>query len=336
MAYVNLVQQSCASWTEVVCRMRDFICKRNGTYDYSATGIGWTLHDESYSSDEDNPQTGDWYVVYSAGEDGKEDLYYRIKVKDATYITIEGYLYWDNSTHAGTVVINLGGSSFKCIQGVGTYSLSVYGNLDFVNVWELANDASYNYCTFFGRMDPVMEDNTVATCSSALTAGSDVSITLDAVPSTWRVGQKIFINDTTAIKFLTIKTIVDNVITADLALSWDAGSKLRAECTYCVNTSATACTTFFYSNHLTEASVSCSPTYNSTLLSYADAERMNDIRLLGEIIMAVDGSLCGASPNFYWVYQTGILDNDVFEDVDGNNYRHHKYYNNQYLAVLEV
>ena len=104
MAYANLVNQSCIGFTEEAFqRIRDFICKRNGTYDYSATGIGWTLHDSYYATDEDNCAIGDWFVVKSVGESGDEDLYFKIKWHEADHMSLQGMLYWNAITDTGVV-----------------------------------------------------------------------------------------------------------------------------------------------------------------------------------------------------------------------------------------
>ena len=55
--------------------------------------IGWTLHDDISSTDK---------VFTSTGEDGNHiNAYIRIYVY-STYIRFEAYLWWNNSTHAGT------------------------------------------------------------------------------------------------------------------------------------------------------------------------------------------------------------------------------------------
>ena len=67
MAYANLIKQPCNNVAEIFKHCRDFVCRRNGSYDYSTSGIGWSLVDSSYATDEHNPASGDWFVVYSAG-----------------------------------------------------------------------------------------------------------------------------------------------------------------------------------------------------------------------------------------------------------------------------
>ena len=101
MAYANLLEQACTDKEEVFQRLRDFICKRNGTYDYSSTGIGWTLHDAVYATDEDNCASGDYFVIYSAGEGTKEDMYFLVTWA-TNYINFVAYQSWDNSAHSGS------------------------------------------------------------------------------------------------------------------------------------------------------------------------------------------------------------------------------------------
>ena len=50
MAYVNLVNRTISGIPEYFQIFRDFVCKLDGgTYDYSTTGIGWTLVDEYHA-----------------------------------------------------------------------------------------------------------------------------------------------------------------------------------------------------------------------------------------------------------------------------------------------
>jgi len=244
MAYANLTGIACADKTEFFCRMRDFICKRNGTYDYSATGIGWTLHDSSYGVDEDNPAANDWYVIYSAGENSDEDLYFRI-FWTATNIYINGYQAWNATAHTGGNRYVTSTTNWN-VADADTPTLYVYGDMDSLACLKwLAAGTDLRVITF-GKADKPFEalDDEVANCSSTLTAGADVSITVDAVPAGWAVDREIFIrtthNNATAtvkIEKTTIKTLVGLTITADLSNNYTADSKLSDHIGYfCQNT----------------------------------------------------------------------------------------------------
>lgn len=238
MAYRNLLGIECANRAEVFKRFRDFVCRRNGSYDYSTTGIGWTLHDSYYATDENNVATNDWFVIYSAGENGHDDIYYKVTLSSTTGIKITGYLYWDASTNSGT-------------QGYAVWEnwsipdayvpvLWVYGDLDQVFSVTRENTSSSTYtATLFGVAVNPMYSRDVATCSGALTAGTDVSINVGTVPSSWKVGQKIFIRDTVNVARITITAKTASTITATLATDYLAGAKLTAELNYFAPSSTT-------------------------------------------------------------------------------------------------
>jgi len=241
MAYRNLIDVACADKNEFFTRFRDFICKRNGTYDYSATGIGWTLFDSSYATDEDNCAINDWFVIYSPGESGDEDLYFEV-TWISNFIKVEGYQSWDATAHTGANKFNP--TNNYTVLDAGTKKLWIYGDLDFIFSMEdlLLINA---YGIQFGKLLPEYDDvsQTVGTCNTTLTAGSDVSIVLDAVPANWAVDKQVFIrtthNDvmgTVKIEKITIKTLVGNTITADLVNSYTTGSKLSDHVGYyCMN-----------------------------------------------------------------------------------------------------
>lgn len=237
MSYVNLVAQAVADGEEYFQHLRDFVCKRNGTFDHSATGIGWTLIDESYAVDEDNLTDGDWVVIKSVGESGDEDMYYELMYETTTYmIQVRGFLYWNDTTHAGVLPFNTNPLAMATAAGVDT--MYIYGDLD---AFIVVHKYGALYQPFYiGKVIDNMYPDTVANCSGVLTAGSDVSITLDAIPSEWQVGQNIFIRDDAHLEKIEIKTLGSLVLTADLVNSYAAGSKLRADFQYLCPAAATS------------------------------------------------------------------------------------------------
>lgn len=330
MSYKNLVLQACADKAELFCRLRDFLCARNGTYDYSTTGIGWTLHDTSYATDENNPQSGDWFVAKSAGEGGGDDLYFKFTWVSG-YIAIYGFLYWDAASHAGTHQYN--SSNNWWIADTGSYELSVYGDLDFVVCVESVN-ASYDYICYFGKLTDTVYDTTVATCASALTSGSDVSITLDAVPSSWQAGNRIFIRDSSRIDLITIKTISGNTITTDLSYAYAAGSKL-AECVpYVCQSSYSNLNCYAAVGHSTTTSLSAYE-YYANFSTSVDPDKLNDDYIAMPCCIAGADTYVGQLPSV-WRIGVGTLTEKSALTGDSFSARYFKFYSSIYLLIKEV
>lgn len=334
MAYRNLVNLL-ASGPDFFKSLRDFLCSRGS---YAATGLGWTLHDYYYAVDEDTISANDWFVVYSAGEDGKRDMYFRFKYSSpASLLYVTSWLYWNASTNTGTKII---ASEAFLLTGVsGSDRLYVYGDLDhFVLIHY--NGTNY-YGAYYGRATDLAFDDTVAICSSPLSSGSDVSIAVDAVPASWAVGLPIFIRDNTDIKKITIKTLSGNTITADLTVSFSAGAKLSADHSLVFSHNNNFASNAYglvshngtsgdYSNYLTAvyptwpASVTPDTMYNeypaAKIAMYSDSP---------------DGYY-GTLRDIYAISPTGRTNGEVLNDRAGNSYRYFNLYSAKPVVIKEV
>lgn len=344
MAYANIVKISCADKKEAFCRMRDFICKRAGTYDYSATGIGWTLHDSSYAVDEDNPAINDWFVIYSAGENTDEDLYIRIKWSSG-YISYNGFQSWDAATHAGANQFSTSTSMQTVAESAAPY-LWVYGDLYAVSsiIW-LTAGTDVRTANFGKAIKPwVNLDDEVANCSSTLTAGSDVSIVVDVVPAGWAADREIYIrtthnNDTSTVKIekTTIKTLSGTTITADLANSYTANSKLSDHVGYYCQSGAA-----FGSVSLLISPSGVIPgtaviAYNSAVAGTNNDPGGYEGRWgLAEVGQSSSHGYFGVTKYVYKVVTGALALEDILEDIDGTQYRYFKTYSNTYHVFKEV
>jgi hypothetical protein len=309
VAYKNLVNQNCVGFTEEAFqRMRDFICKRNGTYDYSTTGIGWTLHDSYYATNEDNCAIGDWFVVKSVGESGKEDLYCRFKWHEADHFSLQAMLYWNAGTDTG----------YKKYPTSGNYYVAAFG---------CACDLPY--------------DTTVAICSGALNSGSDISITVDIdLPSEWAVNRYLFIRDTAEIDKIKIKTLNagTKTITADLAHSFLAGSKLCADLLYHCSYSNTLSTSPFNLMNHDGAELGTVTRIITSISSYSNPDEMND-EPIGEFIHFGVSSIgyMGKMKNICKIgIIPGVNSEDVYTDVNSTDWRVFNAYNAWWVVVKEV
>lgn len=227
MSYKNLVAQPFATRAEVFKRFRDWMCKRNGSYDYSVTGLGWTLHDSSYATNENTLANNDYFVIKSVGESGKEDLYFKVTYSATSgNIQIQMFQYWNNTTHVG--VNGMTASNNWQVPESTAGTLYIYGDLDTICCLTLSG-TSYYGCVF-GLVNDSEYDRTIATSSGAVAAGSNVVVTVDAVPVSWVVGGKVVVRDNANIARIIISAIDGlNVTFTSLVASYSAGCKFAKD-----------------------------------------------------------------------------------------------------------
>lgn len=348
MAYANLVAQPVVDKREAFSRFRDFLCKRNGTYDYSTTGIGWTLLDSSYANDEDTAVMNDWFVIYSAGENGKEDLYFKITWTSG-YIKIEGYQAWNPSTHTGSANKYNSNSNFSFIDADINKFIWVYGDLDFIFLMYDYTDV--NRACYFGMVPPADDNiNTdIATCSAAISAGTDVSILVDTVPADWAVGRQITIrtahfNDMATVKaeIIVIKTLSGNTITADISNDYTANFKLSSYLGYlCIGANQLLSTTYTFISIL--GAVNAPMTHHNQPISSSqfDPCGFDDSYILNPIVSyaSTGGWPAGKLKHIKYMsttYLGTILAGDVLVDNDNNFWRIYMVYNSKVIAIREV
>lgn len=345
MSYANLVNQSCTDLEELFQRMRDFICKRNGTYDYSSTGIGWTLHDSSYTTDEDNLTSGDWIVIYSAGEGGSDDLYVKLIYNGTATPDCCSYLYWNNTTHTG---VTLYGVTTADMLTAGTdYVLYIYGDLDGVSVVpDIGTTPTYAFGTFFGRAVDGPYNPTIYTLASAYSAGSNVVITLPSTPSYgFEQWQNVYIRDDAHIEIIQIEAVSGAQITVDLVNSYAAGAKVQADHCYIANTGASFSS---YNNIGHYALISrtgvVGGSSNGLMLTRSttaivDELQTLDARSIAPVTVGYNATkfrgVGGRLPNMYTCTATGFTHNDLYT-LHGVNYRYRAMHSQAYILFKEV
>jgi len=225
MAYKNLVAEAITGRSEAFRRFRDWMCKRNGSYDYSVSGLGWTLHDAVYATDEHTITAGDYFVMYSAGESGKEDLYVRVAFHATANINqISICQYWDSATHAGINVMPA--TNNWTVADITSGTLYIYAGMDSCLVGTYIGTAKY--AAAFGLLDSIY-DRTIAISSAAVSAGSGVVVSLDVVPTSWAVGGRVIVRDNTNAEWLTIFDISGTDVTFTTVVASYAGGCKFAE-----------------------------------------------------------------------------------------------------------
>ena len=347
MAYRNLISVDCASKAEFFCRIRDFICARNGTYDYSTTGIGWTLLDSSYVVDENNPEAEDWFVIFSPGENGKEGFYFQL-VWETSYFHIYGFQAWNPTTHSGANQYNTSSRSFNVPDtGIDVWNLWVYGDLSFIFLLD-KQSSTVTHGTLFGKVSPFYkhQKGEIVTCSSALSSGSGVSITLPSIPDSWVVGRALFIRtthidplSTVGIEKTIIKTLVGNTITCDLANNYTANSKLSDYNGYFTSysTYATSSKSFLIGNSGSINKLGTLDDDVTVSTGNIDPDELeNSYGLVGYNFSSDDGAYGVGDPYFWHGGAVGLLKEDVLTNFEGDMVRYHNIYGNSIFFIKEV
>lgn len=330
MAQKNLINVSCASITEVFRHIKDFIGARSGIADYSTAGLGWTVHDSSYAGgNEDAPATDDWVVFKSSGENGKRSLYIRLLFSTLAngIVRHSSGLYWNASTNAWVSGL-YSGQNVNCGPTTGSgWNLYIYGSLDHLYI------IIGNGTALYGRAILIPEypihDDTVATTTSAVTAGTGVVVPVDAVPSSWAVGKAVYVASATAMEKNTITNISGLNVTMTLANNHASGARIARDMTIAMSYPSYFVGQLFinFSHEGTAApSNYVSTVVNSTILTAADPDPSNNCHTTSRVRIA--GTLTtpagdfGATPRVLRVSPTGTTSGSVdADDATGDVYR---------------
>lgn len=332
MAAANLISQACTRNAEVFKRVRDFCCKRNGSYDYSTTGIGWTLHDAVYATDQNNVTFNDYVVLYSPGEDGGQDLYVKITYASG-YINVHSYLYWNNTSHTGVTAATTANNWTNTNSTAST--LWIYGDLDSI-VFITKYSTTYYGC-IVGHCPESQFHTTTATSASSVSAGSNVVVTVNSVPSGWVVGRKVYIRDNANIEIITISTISGNNVTfSSIVASYSSGCKLQGEVSYfCGGTTSFLATSYAIIGHNGTKSLSHLQDATSTV-STTTSDSLVGGAPLTSIFMASENSLIGPLKNIFLVTNSGRTSEATETVANGDTYRYFNISSGKYILIKEV
>lgn len=331
MAYKNLVNVSGLNEAGVWRHLKDWLTSRNGIADYTASGLGWTLHDSSFAVDADTPTVGDWVVLKSTGENGKQALYTQL-----TYSTLANSivrrsagLYWNAATNAweagfpgvGTIQANYptGGTSFN---------LYIYGSLD--KFCTVIGNGTTLYASYFGLVGETLYDSTIATTAGAVTAGSNVVASVDSVPASWAVGKAVFIRDEAHIERTVIGAISGTDVTlATLANGYASGARIARDYVVLLTWGGYGLYGFF--TQISRGGVVGSTTNAATssdiiLTGAADPDLLNDAHVADKIrvIIASGVNLAGyygALSDILLISSSGLVSGNVYQDESGQSWR---------------
>ena len=327
MAYRNLINISCASTAEVFRHTLDFLTSSNGIADYSASGLGWTIYDSQFATSRDNPAADDWVVVTSAGENGKQALYYRLLFSTLanSILRTRAGLYWNASTKAWVVPMSSTDQASGPTTGAA-YNLWIYGDLDRINI--IVGNGTTNYGRSYGLIDTA-HDATIATTTGSVSSGSNVVVPVDAVPASWSVGRAVIVRNSATIERAVIGAISGtNVTLATLANSYAAGARIARDYATLINVGAnwidTGRVQIGRSGLTTDAGQTVASNSDTTTFQAADPDQLNGDIWLADAVKVYSNTYgyYGTWPDVLECSTTGITSGQVLTDeADGASYR---------------
>ncbi|MHB9038774.1 MAG: hypothetical protein ACYC64_19180 [Armatimonadota bacterium] len=210
MAY-HSSYQTASNTADLLTKLKDFLI----------TTCGWTLHDDGMA------QAQPYFVAYSAGESGQEDIYLQfIDDSSTNLISVRGALYWDATSHASvkpvcstsTGIVTADSAPFNCW---------LFANLDRVFVMTRIG-AIYN--PHYSGIVKRFWSGDVAVTQQAASMGSNVTIQVNDA-SVLTPGKYYLIMDNANIARVQITATntssnPNTVTIASLATNYSAGAKI--------------------------------------------------------------------------------------------------------------
>lgn len=329
MAYKNLINVACASAAEVFRHTKDWLTSRNGIANYTTSGLGWTLYDSYFAVNADSLTAGDWVVLRSLGEGGKQALHVRLTYASVanSIIQMRAGLGWNTSTDAFVSGFPSSDQSGGPVSG-STFSLWVFGDLDSFSI--IVGNGSDNYARYFGVMDGTLHDSTIATTSNTVTAGSNKVVTVDSVPSSWSAGKKVVIRNESTIEIATISSISGSDVTlASIANGYSSGAHVSRDYVVmlCGSTSYLAAG-YLQITHggVVASSAQASLRYNNYIVEVPDPDLLNNCHVTQHAQFTAGGTnvdgYYGRLRNILLISATGITSGNVYQDeATGANWR---------------
>ena len=233
-----------------------------------------------------------------------------------------GYLYWNNSTHAGVRATGTHSSNINTPAGANTFWL--YGDLDAV-ILSYTNGAS-RFLAVLGTIKDgeAFYDNTIATSVGSVSAGSNVVVTLDYVPVAVPAGAKVYLWDDASCEICTVVSKDATTVTlATVGTSKSAGCRLAGDQCYFVNSQVNPGYLATIADRVNGTSVGASQyTLNAGLFSVLDdVEILNSKRIAEPVAVGNITGVYGILPHLKKTSATGATHGDTYTDTDGTGYR---------------
>jgi hypothetical protein len=209
MAFASAIKYYASNTNDAIDKIKD-----------TMVSAGWSVHDDLSGG---SPYG---YVMTSSGTLSTDWPAYTYIYNTSNFIYNINYLYWDNVAHTGNV--RIASSTYAKTSGS---SGSFY-------IWVAATEENMAFCTYvssvmqaswLGLANPIHSDPPIGVLQSGVSAGSDVTLTLDTGEANrFIVGNDYQILDSTSreVTTVTAKDTVSGTITVD-SLSYDCDADGR-------------------------------------------------------------------------------------------------------------
>ena len=183
---------------------------------------GWTLWDDQMG------QAQPYFVVYSAGESGKEDIYLQF-IDDATLnkVSVKGALYWNPATHMAVKPVFVSDTTAFLTSDSVPFNYWFFVSLD--RVFIVTRLGANYFCHYSGIIKRFWSDE-IATTQGDVNSGTNVVVSVNDA-SILTPGKYYIIKDNANIArvqvtAMDIESTPNHATIATLATGYSAGAKL--------------------------------------------------------------------------------------------------------------
>ncbi|MEN6358290.1 MAG: hypothetical protein ABFD83_14550 [Armatimonadota bacterium] len=204
--------QTASNTADLLAKLKDFLTNT----------CGWTLHDDGMG------QAQPYFVAYSAGESGQEDIYLQfIDDSSTNMISIRGALYWDAASHTAVKPVYSASNTGIVTSDSASFNCWLFGSLDRVFIVTRIG-AIYN--PHYSGLIKRFWSEQIAVTQEAAGVGSDITVSVNDA-SILTPGKYYIIKDNTNITRvqITATDLVSNpntVTIANLSAGYSAGAKI--------------------------------------------------------------------------------------------------------------
>ena len=180
--------------------------------------VGWTLFDDQMNL------TEPYFVAFSSGESGVEDIYLKFANDSTTnVVNVTGYLYWNASTHAGVKPVNY--STGLSTLDSASFAYWLFADLDHFSV--ITKPSTTYVAAYYGVIRRYWSAS-IAISTGGVSAGSNVVVPVSNA-SIFTAGRAYIIKDNANLQRCTVSAVdigANTITIASLSTAFTTGAKI--------------------------------------------------------------------------------------------------------------